>query len=400
MILLATAATFGVYYYLQPIATYAQAPLMDGNQYLNMYRYFARETDQYTVQFPFHSRILFPALAAGLPFSSPVAAFQVLNLAFSLLSVALLHSYWRRLQLPAALMAWGFFWLLFHWTGLIRLNAYDPITVDVPLYCIQTLFLLIVWQKRWLHLWWFAPLATLQKESFPALIVVLLAYGWYYNRATCSSAFPIRLLVGCLLISAVAKYTANFFFPPVQAGSSVITVLYFIKQSLLHPFRLVRWMAGVWVAFGGMGLLGICYGLRNGGVARFNASILQRPVMLPVTNAVHTDLLFLFSCTYLTLSLLAGGDFTRIAFLGFPFIATYIFVLLKPANPKLWAVAGLLSLPLMHLTGAIPDQGPNWAAFARWYPEFAPWPVVVGILGYGGVVAGILWTLRRFRMFQ
>ncbi len=372
---------------------------MDGNQYLAMYAYLRGNTATYHVQFPFHSRILVPLIASWLPGDNPVKAFQGLNLLFSILSVAALFVYWQRLQINRVFMGLGFFWLLFHWTGLIRLNAYDPVTVDVPLYFIQIVFLLILWHKNWRQLWWFAPLATLQKESFPALLVILAAYGWLYNRHTKTKDFPLKIILGSLIVSAIAKYVVNYFFPPIESGSSVITILYFVKQSLLHPFRLVRWITGVWVAFGGLLVLAVQQWLRQGGFARLKDTIWTRTVSLPFFEDSHTDLLFLFSLTYLALSLLAGGDFTRIVFLGFPFIMTCCFLVLKTSNQALVFLALMVSIGQMNLGESIPDQGTNWDAFASWYPEFASWPVVLGMLAYGLVIWVSLWILHRQKVF-
>jgi hypothetical protein len=72
----------------------------------------------------------------------------------------------------------GFFWLLIHWIGIIRHNIFDPITVDVPLYFFQAILLIIlliiILQRRYLWLIILGPLATIQKESFPALLIVAL----------------------------------------------------------------------------------------------------------------------------------------------------------------------------------------------------------------------------------
>ncbi len=399
-ILLATALVFACYYFHQPVATYAKAPLMDGNQYSKIYHYLRTETTDYEVIFPFNSRIAVPGLAVLLPTQNAITAFQIINFVFTLLSSVVLGMYWRQLHLPIACMGWGFFWLLFHWTGMIRLNAYDPITVDVPLYLFQTLFLLIVLHQKWHYLWWLSPLATLQKESFPVLLLVLLVYGWFYNRQMPGRPFPVLLLVGCLIVSIATKYAVNFFFPPTNPGSSLRTVLYFVKETTLHPFRLVRWLTGVWVAFGGLLALAAQQWIRQGGFGKIKDTILRRPVWLPLFANTNTDLLFLFSITYLGLSLLAGGDFTRIAFLGFPFIATYCLLLVRNTNVWLLVLACLFSLPLMHLFQPIPDQAIYWQAFAEWYSEFASAPVVWLLFLYGLLVFTIFWGLNRFQTFQ
>ncbi|MDJ1501067.1 hypothetical protein [Xanthocytophaga agilis] len=400
VILFITSATFVFYYFHQPIASYTKAPLMDGNQYIKIYYYLTGKVQNYEVAFPFHSRIAIPWLASLLPVATPVIAFQIVNLIFSLSSVCILTYYWQKITIRPYLIRWGIFWLLFHWTGLIRLNAYDPITVDVPLYFFQTLLLLLLYNRNWIHLWWLAPLATIQKESFPALLIVLVIYGILYNKSTHSKTFPTPIIAGSLFISLILKCVIEQSFPPSTPGNPVITILYFIKQSLIDPFRIIRWLTGVWVAFGGIVWLAIWQWWKDGNWHYIQKSVWQRKYSLPLFRDFHTDLLFLFSVTYLGLSLLAGGDFTRIVFLGYPFIMTYLFVLLKNTNPKLSFVILLLSLPLMHLHLFIPDQGLYWTQFVEWYPEFAPSSTVWLMFGYGMLIGLSSWILLKFQVFQ
>jgi len=395
-ILLVTTAAFVFYFYHQPVASYAQVPLMDANQYLKSYHYFKGDTAFYQVIFPINARILVPWLATLIPATDADCAFQILNLVFSLLSVGILLRLWQQMKFGYELIFIGFFWLLFHWTGLIRLNAFDPVTVDVPLYLFQTLFLWIVLRRQWVHLWWLAPLATIQKESFPALLIVLLLYGWLYNRYTKTRTFPVWPLAMCLVLAAISKAVVNYYFPPVKPGNSLITILFFIKESLIDPFRLVRWIAGVFVAFGGWLLLVLWQWTSTGAFAKLKNTLLTKPRQWPVFKNTTTDLLLLFSVTYLGLSLLAGGDFTRIVFLGFPFVMTYILLVIRQCSQKLRIAAGLLSLPLMRLTEIIPDPAADWTAFINWYPEFATWPVVCQLWVYGVVVFMVFWLLKKY----
>jgi hypothetical protein len=102
-------------------------------------------------------------------------------------------------------------------------------------------------------------------------------------------------------------------------------------------------------------------------------------------------LLLLFSLVYFGLGLLAGGDFTRILFLGFPMVMTLILLSLQKDPPWLVALACLFSLPLMRLGATIPDIGKYPARFAEWYPEFAPARLVLLWLAYLFTVGALLW---------
>jgi hypothetical protein len=391
-VLSVAAFAFVFYLYHQPTASFRRVPMMDANQYLHIYNYLKGGESSPQAVFPFHSRVVVPWLATLVPAKDPVAAFQTINFVFTLLSAGVLLWLWRQLGFRPEALAVGFFWLFFHWTGLVRLNAFDPVTVDVPLYLFQALLLWIVLRGRWRHLWWLAPLATAQKESFPALLVVLLAYGWLYNVRTKTRIFPLATIVGCLLLSVGTKTILNAVFPPLKPGSSVITVLYFVKETLADPFRAVRWAVGVFVAFGGWLLLAMQQWMRKGGFGRLGAALAER--RLPMFGSVTEDVLFVFTATSFGLGLVAGGDFTRIVFLGFPFAMTYILLLVQSAGLSLWVAAGLLSLPLMRLTEPVPDPGADWTAFVNWYPEFASWQVVLAWFGYGCFCFAVLYLLQ------
>ena len=143
VILLITFGAFSYYQASQPIVDYEKCTLCDGNKYSSIFNYFEDNAEEYNVKYPFHSRILVPYLATLLS-GSLTDNFQILNLLFSLISVVIIFLIWKKLNIPITLISIGMFWLIFHWTGMIRLNAFDPITVDVPLYLFHGLLLLIL----------------------------------------------------------------------------------------------------------------------------------------------------------------------------------------------------------------------------------------------------------------
>jgi hypothetical protein len=380
LLVLITGLALSFYAHYQPVASYELELQLDGNQYRKMYDCFTGQTHSYQVSFPFHARIFVPWLAAQLFPGNALQAFKNVNLIFSFLAVLSLFWLWSRLCIPLHLMRAGFFWLLFHWTGLIRLNLFDPITVDLPLYFFQTLFLIFLLQRHWKHLLWLGPLATVQKESFPALLLVLLLYGYAYN---------------------LAKGMVNYYFPPQETGrSAVITILYHAREILRDPFLLIRWLVALFTAYGGILWLAVWQGWTG---------LVQQPYRQSgarvdlLTRKLFADdfflpLLLLFSLVYFGLGLLAGGDFTRILFLGFPIVMTLI--LLSVRNYPTWLVylAWLLSLPLMRLEAIIPDIGKEPARFAEWYPEFAPVQRVLIWLAYLLVAGGLLWLTHSVHL--
>jgi len=186
ILVLISIGLFFLYLKIQPEVTYAFSPLFDGNKYLKAYQFFMCQTDQYKVSFPFNSRILVPYLASLIPSDNPATCFLVINLIFTVLSIIGIYFLWRQLNIPAGHIMTGFFWLLTHWVGILRHNIFDPVTVDVPLYLFQTLLIFIIIKRKYLWLLILGPVATIQKESFPALLIVLLFISFYenYNQKT------------------------------------------------------------------------------------------------------------------------------------------------------------------------------------------------------------------------
>jgi hypothetical protein len=392
-LILITGLTYAFYASTQPIASYALEPRLDGNQYQKMFLYFAGETDAYQVSYPFHARILVPWLASTFFPEEVVEAFKSLNFIFTLLAVFSLSLLWNRLRIPLYLMGGGFCWLLFHWTGLIRLNLFDPITVDVPLYFLQTLFLIFIYNQQWKHLLWLGPLATLQKESFPALLLVLLMYAISYNRYRKGNHFPLVWIGGALLLSFLAKAMVSYFYPPLETGrSALITMLYHAREVIHDPFLLVRWLVATFTAFGGLLFLA-GWQIWQDYVQKLwdkAQSLSSRLLTCMFPDEWYLPLLLLFSLAYFLLGLLAGGDFTRIIFLGFPMVMTLLLLCVRSYPLWLVLLAWLFSWPLMRLEGNIPDIGKTPLLFAEWYPEFAPVRIVLLWLGYAAGVAIVL----------
>jgi len=383
-IFLATTITcfFGYQHFQDPIS-YDLASEFDGNDYRNIYEYFAGTQADYQVAFPFHQRILVPVLAALINSGDILFDFQLVNLTFSLLAVWITFMLWRQLGFEIKWFIAGFIWLLFHWTGLIRLNTFDPTTVDVPLYFFQALFIWLILKRKFIHLLWLAPLATAQKESFIALMVVLLLYAWYHNRKSQEGYYDLPLIAASLVLAVVTQSLISSNFSPIESGKGAfITIGFHAKQAILNPFEIVRWLAAMAMAFGP------ALFLTFGQYAQSHRYDNKR------------NLLLIFSLTYLAFGLLAGGDMTRIVYLGFPFIATWIIYELRELNIKKLLTLGLLSLPLMMLYKSIPNPAFEWEMWQSWYPEFAEQGIVLVILAYTLVVALVLNRVMRLNVMK
>ncbi len=380
--LIITAGAFMAYQQYQAPLSYRFAEQFDGNDYEGIYDFFNGNSSQYHVSAPFHSRIFVPYLASLVGSERIIEDFTTINLIFVLLSVAMLFLLWRDLGFDLKWFVFGLFWLLFHWTGIVRLNIFDPITVDVPLYLFQALFLWLILKRRFMWLLLLGPVATAQKESFIALLFVLTIYGWYHNRKQQDGYYELKWIISAFMLSLLTKWVLNFYFPPIEAGrGAIITILFHMRELVYHPFQLVRWMAAFFMAFG--------------------------PMLIAATLALgrkrHYDnrrnLLVLFSLVYAFFGIFAGGDMTRIIYLGFPFIMTLIAFALKELETKLFWTLALLSVPLMFLTKNIPDPAFEWESWTSWYPEFAPLQFVLIYTGYALVSIAIIWSIRK-RIWQ
>lgn len=212
---------FFFYRDLQPPVDYPQAPLFDGNQYLKIRAFLAGNTESYQVSFPYNGRVLVPFLSLLVPVEDPIAAFEILNLLFTLASLGVIFLLWKDLRLSPLYRFAGFFWLVFHWTGIVRLNLFDPVTVDLPLYLFQALLVLIVLRKKFFWLLGLAPIATAQKESFLVLMMVLSAYGLFYRRELDKK--DLTYIGLALLLSLLVKVGLSRIFPPLEPDRNLLT---------------------------------------------------------------------------------------------------------------------------------------------------------------------------------
>lgn len=365
---------FFFYRSYQPHLTYTLAEQFDGNDYAQAYAYFTGLEKDYEVAPPFHQRILIPWMASRLH-NNIISDFQVINLLFTVLSIWMTFMLWRRLGFEFKWMLFGFVWLIFHWTGLIRLNAFDPITVDVALYFFEALLLWILLERKFKWLLWLAPLATAQKESFLGFMVVLCIYAIWQNRKEQDEYFDTKVILMSTALAIATKVGIEQIFTPSYEGrGALVMIAYQVKQTLLNPFKLIRWAAAASMAFGPL----LWLAMRN----------YQRHFYWDNKR----NLLALFTVISLGYGLLAGGDTTRIIFLGFPFIMSFAISEIQSSKIRLEWVA-IASLPLMMLPFTIPDPAYAWQEWQQWYPEFAEAWITLTVVNCTLFAGGILLLL-------
>lgn len=359
---------FLFYLKIQPHLNHDFSALFDANKYLEVYQYFKGERSVYKVAFPVNTRIFIPWMASWMPFQNPINNFLMVNYLFMILSVFSIYLLWIRLGLSQGYILTGLFWFLIHWVGIIRLNIFDPITVDVPVFLFQALLILIIIEKRFIWLLILAPLATLQKESYVGLTVISFLTGLFvYWKKKDLKRSDLVILFLAMLSSIMTKEIANYYFPPVEEGkNSMLILLFHARETMKNPFRIVRWLIGIFTAYGPLLILAVWY------------KIIQKKI------TTGNEYLIMLSLTYLGFSLLGGGDFARLAFLGFPFIMSWILLSLKNIRGFSFRIAFIMGLPLMKLFRTIPDPSVSgWDRFYNFYPEFANPVIVLLWLGYG-----------------
>ncbi|WP_299452258.1 hypothetical protein [uncultured Microscilla sp.] len=377
---------------MQPSVPYDACALCDGKQYLAAYDYFKGNTSTYCVKFPFHSRVAVPWLAAQLPTNNAQQAFTWLHWGFTLLAIHFLLFCWQAMSLPRHLQVIGGSWLLFHWTGIVRFNVYDFATVDVPLYLLHSLLLLVFIRPRWLWLLLpITPLAVAQKESWFALIIIWALYELIQQRFF--SAKPtykrFRWLGIAVLLGFITKVLLNHWFVPVggEGKNSLITLLFFVRETLQNPLDLLRWVVAMFVGFGGWWLL-----------AWQNVGKLPKKLnILPM--------LIVFSALHLLLGILAGRDMTRIMFLGYPFIMTLVLWRIQAESKWVLVATATLSLPIIRFFSLIPLQTSQNEAFKTWFPEYADLGTVAAwaaymVLSYWLIAQSRRWWSFLFRQWQ
>lgn len=353
------ALAYGLYAYFQPTYTYALLDARyDAHQYARAYEYFSGAIQQWQVSFPFHARILVPWLASLMPFGSIVTDFVWLNGFFVVSTVALLGWYWAKLQIRSELAVMGLFWLLFHWKGLIRMYLPDPVTGDVAGYFLQVLWLVAIMQRwSWGVLWMIALGGALQKESFLVVVGVTALWSWK------GESMARWRYVGAFMVAVAAHWWADSTFAPIAQdwrNHPVVTVLRGFKRYAIQPDLFVRLPTSWLMAFGGFWLPVICYLLS---VIRYSLAVIRYP------GRSYSSFFTLHSLVWLLLSVVGGGDTTRILFNGMPFVLT--FLLLGFQQQPRWAswYAIFASLPLMRWWELEPDLGRFPAFTHRWCVE-------------------------------
>jgi len=370
LVLLITAGAAVFYFHSQQVIDYDSCKLCDAHNYAKIYDYFKGYSSYYKVNFPFSGRPFVPMLASVFPYDI-VTNFELVNFIFFPLIVTVIYLLWRKLNFPIYLIGIGLFWLLFHWVGLIRFNQADPIAVDVPVYFFHTLFIFVFLSKKYKWLWVLGPVAVLQKELIIVYVLFLFIYLIVLNLARKEKKYVNIDVLIALVLCIVIKSVYGYFFPAIRPDhGSIRTVLSLIIECLKYPMRFPSWFVAVFMAFGFLILL--CF-----------KKIKQKHIYDELGG-----FLFLTTLVAILLGLIGGGDHTRIIFLGFPFIMTFILWVLKDVDPFSVVITLIASIPFMMLfTNNLSWEGPEYIDIGR-------------VAGWGIYIIGGGFVLDRIEYFK
>lgn len=344
ILVLVTTGLYFFYLHHNKTIDFESCELCDAREYNKLYNYFETgESSQ--ISYPFYTRPAVPFLASSLPGNNVTLAFHIINFIFILLSVLTINKLWSILKLKPWLKWIGFGWLLTHWSGLIRYNLFDHITVDVPLYFVQPLALILYYRKNFKWFYFLAPLAILQKESFLAIVLILL-FLHIWNEKSSWFKEGKHLICSILIALIVQKGVLSILPDQLDQRSSLMAILYHGRWALEDPSRFIRWFA----AFGGAF-----------GVFPFIVAFEVKSISFNDSKIIP---LLVLSSMYMAFGLLAGEDMTRILFLGFPFIITLSLLLLQKESKRIIIIFIILSLAPLRLYPFSIDTG--------WAVDYAP----------------------------
>lgn len=380
------------YFLYQPVIQVNGHHGFDGVHYYNMYHAFKENLLlKNSIGFPFNNRILTPWLASILPFDS-LYSFRLINFVFmNLFFIISIYLYLYILKIKKYLIFLAMLWIALHWIGIIRLYIFHPFTVDVAVYMFGILFVYLIWTNKYVYLLLLAPLATLQKESFMALLFALFAYmicinilSWKKISITLKPYTRVTILYVfiAIILSIGVKYYTNHYIVETHGrgiGSSLLTLYSWGVRRLYNPFEITRWITAFFIGFGGMVAL-----------AMLNFKKYYTP-------SHSTNILLLFALIHIAFGLLAGSDMTRIMVLGFPYIMTLILLLTNQEKPLLLIIVFIVSLPLLQVLSKIPEPSIDMRKFENFSVDLAYIAVANGwTLLVIMIILAVLWIKKVF----
>ena len=346
-----SVATF--YYFFQPPVNYQKSPLSDSNQYEKIYHFFNGNTNEYQLKFPYNTRVLIPFFAARLWGDDIDFNFFIINTLFAILAILSIYKLMDSYGIDRKIVLLSILWISIHWAGPFRQNAFNPVNVDIPIYFFEVLMLLLFINKKYVLLLIVSVVAIAIKEVFLALLMIMLFITlaeWLFITKNSSSPIWISIILG---IGILVKIYLNSQFPSLNNSYSIFTMFYALREIILHPLNIVRWILAFFTVFASFTFIMSIASLKIG---KFNVN--------PGT------ILFIMTIAVILLSFLGGMDYTRLIMLGFPYLMTSIILISNPGFRE-FLMLFLLSLPLSRFWMVRTDAELVIDKFKIWMPEYA-----------------------------
>lgn len=342
-----------LYHHIQPPNNYSNSLLSDSYHYEKIYEYFRGNSKDYNVKFPINTRVLIPFLAAQLWGNEINLNFFIVNTFFAILALISMYKIMDFYHVERRVIMLSILWFSLHWAGPFRQNAYNPVNVDIHIYLFESVFLLLLIKRKYWLLLLITPIAIASKEIFLAIIIVFFVVSLIWRFYFCDKSISVPWTFGIMIFGIVTKYLLNYYYPPVSSGNnSIIVMAFHLREMILNPDHILRWLLSLFAAFGAFLFLA------------FNKN-------MNLLSIERNDLLIhILSLAVLSLSFLGGMDFTRLIILGFPYVLISILKIGKPQFQHV-LVAFTISILLTRFWQVLPEPACDISHYEAWMPERA-----------------------------
>jgi hypothetical protein len=340
-----------IYYSIQPPNNFSVNEKADANEYLKIYAFFDSQTPWENVRFGIHNRMVVPYLATLVPGEDTRFQFFVVNTLFALLSLMAIFYLLDFLEIKLSYIFIALTFFSLHYVGPFRQNAIGPINVDIPVYLFEVLLVLGFLKKNYLLPILLAPVAVATKELFIAYYLMIFFVAVSCRIFLKNDQISMTKAGLALIVAVVTKMILNHYFPSATPSrNSLLVIAFHLREMLQHPQHLWMWSLSIFAAFGGFIFL-----------------IVKKNWRFQINNTNHV-VIHALAFTSLLLSIIGGMDYTRLIFIGFPYIILSVFLLSKPQEHEVW-VAGFISIALSRFWMLLPVISQDLSPYRWWMPE-------------------------------
>jgi len=379
IITLAVLLFFAFFYFYQPSYVEYKHQGSDAKEYSKLYEYFKTGEAASVYNLPYSNRLLVPYIASRIPGLSAAHAFLLIHLSSALAFMLLFYYIRILLGIDKSLFYLVMLWFLLHPSGIIRFSIYNPFNIDPMGHVFHALLIIIFMKRRFNWLILIAPFAVAQKESFNALVLLLLIYAIYINRSEGKKTIPLApIFISLILGITVQSMVHAYLFPPPPNGS-YIPYRAFVRSAKFfnEPHFVMRILASLFAAFGPI----LIITAQN--IGRFRDSF---------SDALNRNFFLIYSLFFVFICIAAGTDTTRIAIYGGAFTLMFAMSIMNGLRMKYTLQVFLLSLPLLRLLIVLPrpilnDLGritneDRAYGFTSMFPEMSTMALAVSWLVY------------------